>query len=101
MPAPTRGLTLRLLALAVLVIAAGAIVGGAEAARHHHDRPGVYDDRCPLEALAAVDRTSGMVAVVTATHVEVATGLILLPGAVRPALAPAADTRFRAPPSAR
>lgn len=101
MSAPTRGLTLRLLALAVLVIAAGAIVGGAEAARHHHDAPGVYNVRCPLEALATVDRTSGMVAVVTATHVEVAAGLILLPRVVRPALAPAADTRFRAPPSAR
>lgn len=101
MPASTRGLTLRLLALAVLVIAAGAIVGGAQAARHHHDAPGIYDDRCPLEALATVDRTSGVVAVVTATHVEVATGLVLLHAVDRPALAPAADTRFRAPPSAR
>ncbi|HEU4369907.1 MAG TPA: hypothetical protein VFV05_16915 [Methylomirabilota bacterium] len=101
MPVSTRGLTLRLLALAVLVIAAGTIVGGAEAARHHHDTPGVYDDRCPLEALATVDRTGGVVAVVTATHVEVAADLVLLPRVVRPALAPAADSRFRAPPSAR
>lgn len=101
MPASTRGLTLRLLALAVLLIAAGAVAGGAEAARHHHGAPGLYDARCPLEALATVDRTSGVVAVVTATHVEVSGDLILLHAVARPALAPAADTRFRAPPSAR
>jgi hypothetical protein len=98
MPGSTRGLTLRLLALAVLVVAVGVIVGGAAAARHHHDGPGVYDDRCPLEALAAVDRASGVVAVVTATPVAIATALVALPIVVRPALAPAADARFRAPP---
>jgi hypothetical protein len=98
MPASTRGLAFRLLALAMLVIATATIAVGVEAARHHHDAGGVYDDRCPLEALAAVDRTSAVVTVVTTTPVAVAAALVAPPSVVRPALTPAADTRLRAPP---
>ena len=98
MPASTRGFAFRLLAFAMLVIATGTIATGVEAARHHHDEGGVYDDRCPLEALAAVDRTSAVLTVVTTTPVEVATVLVAPPSVVQPALAPVADTRFRAPP---
>jgi hypothetical protein len=95
----TRGLTFGFLTLSVLLVVAGALVGGAAAARHHHDGPGVYDDRCPLEALATVDRTaSGIVAVVTATPVEVATALVVPLLVARLALPAAADARLRAPP---
>jgi hypothetical protein len=98
MPGASRGLTFRLLAFAVLALTVGVIVGGAEAARHHHDGPGVYNDRCPLQVLAAVARASGVVAVVTATAVEIATALVAPALVVRPAPVPAADARFRAPP---
>ena len=96
----TRGLPLRFLALAVLVAVAGVLVAGVAVARHHHDGPGLYDDRCPLEALATVDRTSsGIVAAVTATPVEVATTLVVPLLVARLDLPAAADARLRAPPA--
>jgi hypothetical protein len=99
MPASTRGLPTRVLALLILLVVAGAVVAGAAAARHHHDGPGVYDERCPLEALGAFDRTGGLVSVPAPAPVEVAAALVLLPAVVGPRLAPAADARLRAPPS--
>lgn len=98
MPASTRGLAARLLALAILVTSAATIAAGVEGAHHRHDKGGVYDDRCPLDALAAVDRTSAVLTVVTTPPVEAATALVAPPSVVRPALTPAADTRLRAPP---
>jgi hypothetical protein len=99
MPGRTRGLTFSVLTLAVLLVVAGALVGGAAAARHHHDGLGLYDDRCPLEALATLDRTaSGIVAVATATPVEVATALVVPLLVARLGLPAAADARLRAPP---
>jgi hypothetical protein len=98
MPASTRGLPIRVLALAILLLTAGALGAGAEAARHHHDGPGVWDDRCPLQSLAALERTGAPIAVAPGVPVEVAAALLAVPAAVRPALAPAADTRLRAPP---
>jgi hypothetical protein len=95
----TRGLPLRFLAVAVLLAVAGVLVAGVAVARHHHDGPGLYDDRCPLEALATIDRTSGrLVAAVTATPVEVATALAVPLVVARRGLPPAADARLRAPP---
>ena len=98
MPRAPHGLAFRCLAFAVLLLAVGVVVGSAEAARHQHGGPGVYDDRCPLQVLAAVDRAGIVVAAVTATPVEVAATLVALPLIVRPTPAPAADARFRAPP---
>ena len=96
----TRGLPLRFLALAVLVAVAGVLVAGVAVARHHHDGPGLYDDRCPLEALATVDRTSsGIVAAVTAPPVEVATTLVVPLLVARLGPPAAADARLRAPPA--
>jgi len=95
----TRGLPLRFLAVAVLLAVAGVLVAGVSVARHHHDGPGLYDDRCPLEALATVDRTSsGIVAAVTATPVEVATPLVVPLLIARLGLPAAADAQLRAPP---
>jgi hypothetical protein len=99
MPAATRRFRFRLLTLTVLLVVAGALVGSAASARHHHDGPGLYLDRCPLEALATVDRiSSGLVAVVTATPVEVATALVVPLLVARLGLPAAADCRLRAPP---
>jgi hypothetical protein len=94
-----RGLPLRFLTLAVLLAVIGLLVASAAAARHHHDGPGLYDDRCPLEALATVDRPGEIVPTVTAVPVEAAAALALLFRVVRPALAPVADARLRAPPA--
>ena len=94
-----RGLSTRALVLLVLLTVAGAVVAGAVATRHHHDGPGLYDDRCPLEALAAVDRTGGLAAVVTATPIVVVSARLLLRRVARPGLAPVADARLRAPPA--
>jgi hypothetical protein len=94
----TRGLPARALALLVLLAVAGALIAGAVATRHHHDGPGLYDDRCPLEALATVDRTGSLTAVVTAAPIEVVAALVVLLLVARPALAPVADARLRAPP---
>ena len=99
MPGAPRGFTFRLLALAVLLLAVGVVGASAEAARHQHDAPGVYDDRCPLRVLAAVDRAGIVVAAATTTPVEAAAALAALPLVVRPARPPAADARFRAPPA--
>jgi hypothetical protein len=95
----TRGVPLRFLALAVLVAVAGVLVAGVAVARHHHDGPGLYDDRCPIEALATVERTSsGVVSAVTATPVEGATTLVVPVLVARLGLPAAADARLRAPP---
>jgi hypothetical protein len=98
MPDSKRGLPARALALLVLLAVAGALIAGAVATRHHHDGPGLYDDRCPLEALAAVDRTGGLITVATTTPIEVVAALLVLLLVARPALAPVADARLRAPP---
>jgi hypothetical protein len=96
----TRGLPLRFLAVAVLVAVVGVLVAGVAVARHHHDGPGLYDDRCPLEALATVDRiSSGIVAAVAATPIEGATTLVVPLVVARPGLPAAADARLRAPPA--
>jgi hypothetical protein len=97
----SRGLPLRFVALAVLLAVAGVLVAGVALARHHHDGPGLYNDRCPLEALATFDRSSssGIVAAVTATPVEVATTLVVPVLVARLGLPAAADARLRAPPA--
>lgn len=94
-----RGLSARILALVVLLAVAGAIVAGAAAARHQHDGPGLYDTRCPLEALGAFARTGGLVLVASVVPVEVAGALAAMLLVVRPTPTPAADTRLRAPPA--
>jgi hypothetical protein len=95
----TRGLPFRFLAVAVLLAVAGVLAAGAAAARHHHGGPGLYDDRCPIEALATLERSAGVVTVVTATPVEAAAPLSDAFLLVRPALSPVADARLRAPPA--
>jgi hypothetical protein len=94
-----RGPGLRLGALIVLALVLTAVGGSAVAARHHHDGSGVYDERCPLQLLAAVDRAGLVVGVATATPVALVAGLAALVPGVRPARRPAADTRLRAPPA--
>jgi hypothetical protein len=94
----TRRLPARALVLLVLLALVGAVVAGAVAARHHHDGPGLYRDWCPLEALATVDRTASLVGAVPATPIEVVAALVVLLLVARPALAPVADARLRAPP---
>ena len=95
----TRGLSARALALLVLLAVAGAVVAGGVATRHRHDGPGLYDDRCLLEALVTIDRPGGLAAVVTATPTEVVAALLVLLLVARPALTPVADARLRAPPA--
>ena len=99
MTGSTRGLPARALVLLILIAVAGAVVAGAVATRHHHDGPGLYDNRGLLEALATIDRTGGLAAVVTATPIEVVAALLVLLLVARPALAPVADARLRAPPA--
>jgi hypothetical protein len=99
MAGTTRGLPARALALLVLLATVGALVAGAVVARHHHDGPGLYSDWCPLEALATVDRTTSLVDAVTTTPIEVVAALAVLLLVARPALAPVADARLRAPPA--
>jgi hypothetical protein len=99
MPAALPALTARLLAVAVLVVLVGAFLGAPATAAHRHDGPGFYDPGCPLAALAAVDRHSGVSVAPPSMPIAAATALVALPFLGRPALTPAADVRFRAPPA--
>jgi hypothetical protein len=95
----TRGLPIKCIALAVLLVVAGALVAGAAVARHHHAGAGLYDERCPLQALATVERPGSVIAAVTATPVEVVAVLAAVFVVVCGPLPPAADARLRAPPA--
>lgn len=96
---PRRLLALRSATLTVLVLLAVALLGASAAQPHHHDRAGLYNPDCPLMALAAVERQNGVVVTAASTPLVAATGLIVGSLADRPTAVPAADVRFRAPPT--
>ena len=90
---------LRHLALAVLLVLAGALLSAPAAAQHHHDRVGFYNPDCPLVALATVDRQFGVVVTAAVTPLVSATELVAGGPVDDEAARPATDVRFRAPPT--
>ena len=99
MSAAARGLPTRLLALVALLAVVGLLAGGGATARHHHDAPGLYDDRCPLQALATFERAAQVVAALTAVAVTMVAALAVQLSVVCPARTPFASARLRAPPA--
>ena len=96
---PRRLLMLRSVALGVLVLVAGALLGAPAAAQHHHDGAGLYNPDCPLVALATAERQGGVVVTTASTPLVSATDLVAGSLPDRPAAVPTADVRFRAPPT--
>jgi hypothetical protein len=94
-----RRLALPPLALALLLLIAGSLLSAPTAAQHHHDRVGVYNPDCPLVALATVDRQGGVLVVATSAPLVSATGRVVGTPIDDQAAPPAADVRFRAPPT--
>jgi hypothetical protein len=94
-----RRLALPPLALALLLLIAGSLLGAPAAAQHHHDRVGLYNPDCPLVALAAVDRQGGLIVTGASTPQVSATGLVVGTAVDGQTAPPAADVRFRAPPT--
>jgi hypothetical protein len=87
------------LALALLLLVAGSLLSGQTAAQHHHDRVGLYNPDCPLVALATVDRQGGVLVAATSAPLVSATGRVVGTLVDDQAAPPAADVRFRAPPT--
>jgi hypothetical protein len=81
-----------------LLVLAGTLLGGVEAAAHRHEGPGLYDASCPLAALAAVDRTSSIVPSPCSVGTVASSALVAIRPVLVAVLAPAADARLRAPP---
>ena len=96
---PRRLLMLRSVALGVLVLVAGALLGAPAAAQHHHEGAGLYNPDCPLVALATAERQGGLVVTTASTPLVLATDLVVGSLPDRPAAVPTADVRFRAPPT--
>jgi hypothetical protein len=86
-------------ALVVLLLLAGALLSVPAAAQHQHDRVGFYNPDCPLVALAALDRQGGPVVTGASAPQVSAAGLVVGTLVDGHAARPAADVRFRAPPT--
>lgn len=93
-----RRLALPPLALALLLLTAGALLGAPAAAQHHHDHVGLYNPDCPLVALATVDRQGGVLVAAMWAPLVLATGRVVGTLADDQTAPPVADVRFRAPP---
>jgi len=94
-----RRLALPPLALALLLLIAGALLTAPAAAQHQHDRIGFYNPDCPLVALATVDRQGGLVVAGASAPLVSATGLVAAVPVDAEAARPGTDVRFRAPPT--
>ena len=90
----------RSLALILLVLLAGAVLGAPVAAHdHHHDDDGLHDPDCPLAALAALERQDG--ATVGPPPMSLGTATRLAARSTVESHVPdaAASARSRAPPT--